>query len=244
MNKRYAVISDVHGNNFALEAVLSDISKRKINRIFNLGDSLYGPLNPSITADILMDHNITHIQGNCDRMLYERTGNPSSAILSVKNKLSTAHINWLSLLPKTLIVDDLLLCHGTPDSDEIYLLEDMSIEGGILKDSASIMGTLQNNVQNVIVCGHSHIPRVVYLPNDKLVVNPGSVGLPAYLDELPIPHKMVSGSPHAKYTILEKMDNEWLVEQISVPYDWTSAANLALQNNRQDWFRALTSGML
>ena len=45
----------------------------------------------------------------------------------------------------------------------------------------------------------THIPRVVYLANGfKIVINPGSVGLPAYKDELPVVHKMESGTPHAK----------------------------------------------
>ncbi len=47
-----------------------------------------------------------------------------------------------------------------------------------------------------------------------MVVNPGGVGLPAYRDVLPIPHKMESGSPYANYTIIEKGSNHWLIEQI------------------------------
>lgn len=60
------------------------------------------------------------------------------------------------------------------------------------------MDRLQNIEQKIIVCGHTHIPRVVYLANGKIIINPGSVGLPAYKDELPVMHKMESGTPHAK----------------------------------------------
>ena len=66
------------------------------------------------------------------------------------------------------------------------------------------MDQLQNIEQKIIVCGHTHIPRVVYLANGKIIINPGSVGLPAYKDELPIVHKMESGTPHAKYVVIEK----------------------------------------
>ncbi|MFJ7736519.1 metallophosphoesterase family protein [Lysinibacillus sp. NPDC097287] len=245
IKRSIAIISDIHGNDLALEAVLSDISNRNVNLIFNLGDSLYGPLNPFRTAEKLMGLNITHIQGNCDRMLLDTTSHTTSAtLISVKRELSKEHLSWLSQHSKTLIVEGIFLCHGTPESDEIYLLEEMSAEGGILKNITKIMESLKHIEQEVIVCGHSHIPRVVYLPDGKMVVNPGSVGLPAYMDELPIAHKMVSGTPHAKYAILEKLENEWIVEHIAVPYDWEKAANLALQNNRADWATAIKYGTI
>lgn len=243
--RRFAIISDIHGNDIALEAVLSDISNRNINQIFNLGDSLYGPLNPLKTAEKLMSLDISHIQGNCDRLLLDTTSNSEAAtLLGVKRELNKEHLGWLSQHPKKLIAEGIFLCHGTPESDEIYLLEEMSAEGGILKDSTKIMETLKHIEQEVIVCGHSHIPRIVYLANGKIVVNPGSVGLPAYMDEIPIAHKMVSGTPHAKYAILEKSESGWIVEQIAVPYDWEKAANLALLNNRADWATALKYGTL
>jgi predicted phosphodiesterase len=48
-----AVLSDIHGNRWALEAVLDDISRRGIRDMVNLGDSLYGPLDPGGTAQIV-----------------------------------------------------------------------------------------------------------------------------------------------------------------------------------------------
>ena len=86
----------------------------------------------------------------------------------------------------------------------------------------------------IIVCGHTHIPRVVYLANGKIIINPGSVGLPAYKDELPVMHKMESGTPHAKYVVIEKVLGEWTIEQISVPYNWEEVAGLAVQQERYD----------
>ena len=56
----------------------------------------------------------------------------------------------------------------------------------------------------VMLCGHTHIPRVVQLPAGALVVNPGSVGLPAYDDVFPEYHVVETGSPHARYALLEK----------------------------------------
>jgi hypothetical protein len=53
---------------------------------------------------------------------------------------------------------------------------------------------------------------------------------------------MESGSPHANYTIIEKNSTNWLVDQISVPYDWKKAAAMAELNQRQDWADALRIG--
>ena len=61
--KKMAVIADVHGNRWALEAVLEDIEKRAIADVFDLGDCLYGPLDPAGTAEILMTVGATTVRG-------------------------------------------------------------------------------------------------------------------------------------------------------------------------------------
>ncbi|MEO2222692.1 metallophosphoesterase family protein [Priestia megaterium] len=243
MKQKIAIISDIHGNSLALEAVLSDISRRGIDTVFNLGDSLYGPLDPLGTFKLLIEHDITHIMGNCDRMIVDSSDDDSSSTINyVKRSLTTEALDWLQQHSRGLIINDIFLCHGTPNSDEVYLLEEMKKEGATLKSSKDIINALEGVEQDVVLCGHSHIPRTLYLPNGKLIINPGSVGLPAYIDDLPIPHKMESGSPHANYTIIEKRSTNWLVDQISVPYHWEEAADMAEINQRQDWADALRLG--
>jgi putative phosphoesterase len=243
LKKKIAVLSDIHGNNVALEAVLLDISRRNIDAVVNLGDSLYGSLNPLKTFHLLMEHNIAHIMGNCDRIILEPSeAGAGSTIHYVKKTLTKEALDWLEHLPNSISIDDILFCHGIPSSDQVYLLEEMTEEGGVLKNSEEIMRDLEGVEQNVIFCGHSHIPRTVYLPNGKLVINPGSVGLPAYEDDLPVPHKMESGSPYANYTIIEEISNQWIVEHINVFYDWEKAAHIAETNERPDWAHALKFG--
>lgn len=241
---KLAIISDVHGNSHALKAVLEDIKHRKAEMIINLGDSVYGPLDPLGTIEILMKNEMIHIKGNCDRMLWEPIQGQSATLTFVQNQLTENHIDWLQQHPSQYIVDDILFCHGTPTSDEVYLLEEMDENGVVLKSEKNIMDQLQNIEQKIIVCGHTHIPRVVYLANGKIIINPGSVGLPAYKDELPIVHKMESGTPHAKYVVIEKVSGEWLIEQISVSYNWEEAAGLAVQQERYDWAQALKTGKI
>ncbi|MGE7865976.1 metallophosphoesterase family protein [Bacillus paramycoides] len=241
---KIAIISDVHGNSHALKSVLKDIARHKVEMIINLGDSVYGPLDPLGTIEILMSSEMIHIKGNCDRMLWEPIQEQSTTLTFVQNKLTNNHINWLKQNPSQFIVDDILFCHGTPTSDEVYLLEEMDENGAVLKNEKVIMDQLQNIGQKIIVCGHTHIPRVVYLTNGKVIINPGSVGLPAYKDELPVVHKMESGTPHAKYVIMEKNAQDWLIEQISVSYNWEEAAQLAENSDRHDWAIALRTGRI
>ena len=55
---KIAFLSDIHGNSWALKAVLNDIKQRGITEIYDLGDSLYGPLDPKGTFHLLLDWNI------------------------------------------------------------------------------------------------------------------------------------------------------------------------------------------
>ncbi|MED0963059.1 metallophosphoesterase family protein [Bacillus paramycoides] len=241
---KIAIISDVHGNSHALKSVLKDIARHKVEMIINLGDSVYGPLDPLGTIEILMSSEMIHIKGNCDRMLWEPIQEQSTTLTFVQNQLTNNHINWLKQHPSQFIVDDILFCHGTPTSDEVYLLEEMDENGAVLKNEKVIIDQLQNIEQKIIVCGHTHIPRVVYLSDGKIIINPGSVGLPAYKDELPVLHKMESGTPHAKYVIMEKNAQDWLIEQISVSYNWEEVAQLAENSDRHDWAIALRTGRI
>lgn len=238
-----AIISDIHGNVDALQAVLLDIKNRGIKDIYNLGDSLYGPLFPIETYKLLVKENIRNIGGNCDRILLDiNTYNPT--IKYVQDLLEEEHKDWISDLPFSLQTEDFYFCHGTPTSDESYLLEEMSPNGSSLKKTEDILKLINGISQNIVFCAHTHIPRVVYLPNNKIVINPGSVGLPAYEDELPIYHKMESGSPHANYTIVTKIEDDWMIEQISIPYNREAAIIQSEKNGRVDWAIALQTGRI
>ena len=97
---------------------------------------------------------------------------------------------------------------------------------------------------SLILCGHTHLPRSARLDDGRLIVNPGSVGLQAYSDDRPFFHLMETGTPHAKYAIVEKIDGNWVSEHISVCYDWESAAAMAEANGRSDWIIPLKQGFI
>jgi diadenosine tetraphosphatase ApaH/serine/threonine PP2A family protein phosphatase len=139
---------------------------------------------------------------------------------------------------------EVFLCHGTPSSDTTYLLEDVRSGHPVLRAEDEILELLGSVREPVILCGHSHIPRVVRLGNGQLIVNPGSVGLPAYDDDKPVKHFMETYSPHASYAILEKSSVSWEVSLHRVVYDWDEAARQALSIGAEDWAQGIATGRM
>ena len=235
---RFAVIADIHGNRWALEAVLSDIKRRRVEAVVNLGDHLYGPLDVRGTMDLLLKLNAASIRGNQDRELLEDPKDSDSRTLREnRTELRTQDLGWLRELPATTVWRNILACHGTPRADNAYLLEEVTTRGVFLKSVTQLEHDLDSEEHELILCGHSHVPRTVQT-GKRVVINPGSVGLPAYSDDQPFPHKMETGSPHARYAIVDGPE----IEHIQLIYDWEAAARAALANGREDWAHALRTG--
>lgn len=244
---RFAVIADIHGNHLALEAVLEDIEKQGITEIVNLGDCFSGPLTAGKTGDILLRLDIVTVRGNHDRYLIEQAPEAMHASDSAAYKELTArHLEWLRSLPFSAIYrDEAYLCHATPGDDNVYWLESVSPDGNIyLKPLEEIEALAAGIDFPLILCGHTHIPRAVRLSDGRLIVNPGSVGCPAYDDDLPYHHKVEAGHPFASYAILEKKGDSWLPVFRQVAYDHMAMAKLAAQNGREEWASGLATGWL
>lgn len=244
---RIAVISDIHGNHLALEAVLADIDAQGIGEIVNLGDHLSGPLDAARTADILISRGMAAIRGNHDRYLL--TQDPSEMSLSDRaahDQLEPRHLEWLATLPETFVYrDTLFLCHGTPQGDETYWMESLTPEGIVhMANRKAIEGFAEDIAYPVILCAHTHIPRAVRLRDGRLLVNPGSVGCPGYTDDHPIAHRVETGSPDARYAILDHTAKGWSVTFRCIPYDHMAMARLAADRNRPDWASVLATGFL
>ncbi len=242
---RFALIADAHGNAWALEAVLEDIRRRGVERIFNLGDVAQGSLRPAETVALLRRHGVESVRGNTDRMLLAAVPAPGYEADHelARATLSAEDWDWLAAQPPFRRVDEVLLCHGTPLCDTAQLLETVRPEGARLATEAEIAARLAGaDGASLIACGHTHAARVVRLPGGRACVNPGSVGLQAFQDDDPFPHATQAGSPHARYAIVERQGDEWSVEQLAVPYDWESAARLAGERGRADRARWLRTG--
>jgi len=241
---RLAVIADIHGNFGALCAVLEDISRRNVDTVLNLGDHVSGPLQARETADLLMSCGHLVIRGNHDRQVLDSNRETMRASdRAAADLLSEAHREWLASLPATAWVsEDIFLCHGTPASDCEYFLEEVTEAGTHRAKPDLVLARAGKVAASLILCGHTHIPGAERLADGRLIVNPGSAGLQAYRDELPFPHKMETGSPNARYAVLEKQKT-WDVQFVQVSYDWETTAKLAESHCREDWAKALRTGI-
>jgi putative phosphoesterase len=248
---RIALISDIHGNRWALAAVLEHIARQRVDAIWNLGDILSGPLEPAATADLLAPLALPTIRGNHERQLLacaERPGGASDQFAFAHTE--PRHHAWLRGLPATLAPRaDILLCHGTPRSDLEPMLETVELDGPRPATLAEVEARAAAAPVRLIACGHTHVPRLVRTAGGCTIVNPGSVGLPAYEDdhpmappEQPAVYYVDNGSPHASYAIAEDTLPGWDVSFHRVAYDWDSAAACADRNGRPEWAHALRTG--
>ena len=241
---RIAVLADIHGNLRALEAVQRDLRTQSPDLVVNLGDHLSGPLQAAETAAALISANYVTIRGNHDRQLLDRP--PERMGLSdcaAFRHLQQQHRAWLRALPATLDLDGgIHLCHGSPQDDLQYLLEEVHPDVVSLAAADAVESRLGELQAEVVLCGHTHIPRVVRTRSGIQIVNPGSVGLQAYDDSDPWPHYMETGSPHARYALLDREGSSWRVTFVALEYDWAAASEEARRANRPDWAHALATG--
>jgi putative phosphoesterase len=242
---RIAVISDVHGNRLALEAVLADIRDHGADATINLGDHVSGPMEPAETADLLMSLDLPSIRGNHDRQLVEeRPADMGKTDRFTIERLTAAHVAWLRGMPVTRVFEgDVFMAHGTPQNDETYWLEHITAMGSVaLRRPAAIEKAAEGFDYPVLLCGHTHTQRMVRLKDGRIIVNPGSVGCPAYHDDNPKPHLVGTGAPDARYALIERKAGRWSVALRIVPYDHDAAAAQCRANGRKDWAKALATG--
>lgn len=186
---KIAVISDIHGNMEALEAVIKDIENEDCEKIFALGDyAMAGPepdtaINWFIQKD--NDERFTLIQGNTDLMIAEYSEKTYQQLKekapimaeALKNDfwlINPIQRNFLKNLPlqKEITIDGIkiLLVHGSPRRNN----EDISPDLTIAQVEEIITGT----DADVILCGHTHTPCGFQTSKKQTVVNVGSVGRP------------------------------------------------------------------
>lgn len=245
---RLGVVSDIHGNLPALQAVVADAEAHGgVDGWLNLGDMLSGPLWPAETADWLMARDWATMAGNHERqVLTQPLAQMSPADRYAAERLNPAQRAWLAALPTTLRPAPGLLCvHGTPGSDVKYLLQTVDAAGQRDATPDEVARRLGDPGAALVLCGHSHLQRVmtVSLPAGPVqVMNPGSVGLPAFDDDHGRPHVNESGSPHARYALIDGDGPRWHVRLRQVVYDWEAAALQAEGQGRGDWADALRTG--
>ncbi|GLW30450.1 metallophosphoesterase family protein [Actinoplanes regularis] len=242
---RLAVISDVHGNLPALDAVLTAIAEDGAELTVNLGDLLSGPVQPAETADRLIELGLPTVAGNHERQLLTFSEQRMGMVDRLTSSLIGArHRSWMASLPMTLSpAPGVLAFHGTPTDDLQYLLHTVTAAGAreaTVDEVRSRLGEVSG--YHLLLCGHTHVAGSLRLPGGPLIVNPGSVGWPAYTDDRPFEHEMAAGSPHARYALVDDGSGRWEVSLREVTYPWDKAAAFAEGFGRPDVAHALRTG--
>ena len=241
---RFAVISDIHGNRSALEAVFAALERAQVDEIVNLGDSLSGPFDPAGTADLLIARDIPSVCGNHDRLLLDPPERQGLWEQWTTPELRPDHFDWVRALPETITMENVHITHATPGDDAENWLdrraENHRMQARDLEDVVQRAGDLD---AALVLTGHTHTPRVVRLPGGPMVVNPGSVGCPAYLDDRtnpPFIHE--TGAPDARFAIIEMQGETIEVALCSTPYDPTAMAKRARDKGAETWAQAIETG--
>jgi len=222
---KIAVISDIHGNKLAFDAVLDDIKKNDCDKIFCLGDIAMAGYDPNYTISKCielqntMGRNFEIIQGNTDKLIATYTTSSFDVVKKKSSPMAYALINDMSIIKKEYVsflkklpenkmvsVDyrkrslKIQLVHGSPrkQDENIYpYLEEHQVQEMVSRTFADI-----------IFCGHTHIPCGFVLNSGVHVVNVGSVGRSMIPDKTPV------------YAILHINDNgSFEIEHKFVDYD-------------------------
>jgi putative phosphoesterase len=215
---KIAILSDIHGNLPALEAVLADCTKQGAEQIWNLGDFIgYVPF-PNEVIERLQNVNAISIIGNYDLKVLSFAKNVRQwkKIKDIEkytafdwnyNALTPASRHYLQTLPKERRIEvgglDVLLTHGSPADNEEGIGSAMPAQR--LNELAKIAKA------DVVVCGHTHRP-FQKRAGGVLFVNAGSVGRP-------------EGDPRATYAILDFAVGGVKVVHHRVEYDIDRATN-------------------
>ena len=233
---RTAILSDIHGNLTALEAVLRDIRRCGVDRILHGGDLADSGSSPAEVVDLLRAHSIDGVAGNTDELLsrpasLEEAAERMPALLPLcapiaemaaasRELLGDERVAWLASMPSELVSDQFTLVHASPgdlwrsprpeDPDTAFLAAFGSLGAA------------------TVVYGHTHIPHLRTLPS-CCVANSGSVGMP------------LDGDPRAGWLLFEDAQ----LTTVRIEYD----VNAEIQRRKRspiphaDWIvRTLGSG--
>ena len=180
---RIAFISDIHGNYDALKAVLEDIKKSKIDKIYCLGDIVNYYYEPHKCIDIFIKKKINSIKGNHENILFNALKNKKKKDYYSKiyghsininiEKLRRKHIIFLKKLKEKATVKiknlKIILAHGSPWSANTYIYPNFT---------KKIKNSLAKYKADYIFLGHTHIPMNIKINERTSIINPGSVGQP------------------------------------------------------------------
>jgi predicted phosphodiesterase len=240
VSARVAVLSDVHGNLAALEAVRKTLKRDKPDAVIVAGDHVMNGPDPAGTVDALREmetSGATIVQGNTDVAVADfdysaafpwlTDGIPDTIIAAAEwahDALGDDRIGWLRRLPseRRLMLDDtmVLACHASPGSQTQGF--DAQLDPSVMLERVS------RTDARVICCGHTHVPEVRDL-GWKIIVNDGSAGY------------VFDGDPTASWALVEIDGDDVRTEIRRTEFDTMAVANaISARGLAGDVYRAAT----
>ena len=214
---RLALISDIHGNRHALEAVWARLEREEPDRIICGGDIVGYGAYPAECVRWVREHCDVTVRGNHDHHVVQISGahnfNPRAyaALAWTAENIPAGDLEWLATLPMAAELEEIRITHGHPMLPEAWLY---------ILDRHQADMALKSVEEKVVITGHSHVQacfleseaparlihfREIELGMKRSVLNPGSVGQPR------------DGDPRASYAIYDS--ERQMVQLYRVTYD-------------------------
>lgn len=215
---RTLIISDIHANFTALEAVLEHAAP--FDRVWCLGDLIgYGPDPNKCIEKVRELPGLQCIKGNHDAALLGEiditafNDEASRSLEWLKEKITTKNYDWLGQLGEIIEMDEITLVHGSPRNSVWEYIADPSTANANMAHFSS----------QICLVGHTHLPGIYQMKDDtissiflngslageplhlddKCIINPGSVGQPRDHD------------PRASYLLFDHKKDEWMYHRVS-----------------------------
>jgi predicted phosphodiesterase len=223
---RVVVLSDIHGNAFALDIALADFKREVVDQVVCLGDAIQGGPQPAEVVARLRELGCSVVMGNADAWLLTGEDSGKEPIVEERQakldevrawslaQLSEADRAFIAAFQPTVEIalpgDQSLLCfHGSPASFDDILLP--------ATPEAEFQAMLAPHLPRLMTGGHTHLQHVRRIGTSKsFFFNPGSVGF-AYSHQQP--ETSFRADPWAEYAVLTAEPNRLALEFRRVPYD-------------------------
>jgi putative phosphoesterase len=172
---RVAVVSDIHGNLPALEAVLAEVEQEGVDAVVCAGDVIGGPFPAEVFDRLTSLPDVHIVRGNADRFVLVGTDEYGEDWDAERERMGDARLAVVASWPLTheLEIDGLghaLACHAIPTADEPVFTR--------ITPDADVTALLGDLDADLLVVGHTHVQFDRRLPSGLRIVNAGSVGMP------------------------------------------------------------------
>lgn len=232
---RIAIISDIHSNIVALKAVLKDIEKRQISKIYCLGDLVLKGSSPCEVIDFIREKCDIVIKGNCDAYAVEPLADHAKWY---KEVIGEERVKYLDNLPMYkdfyMSGSHIRMFHATKNNYKYKILDNSPLE-----EKMKLFEDEDNDIPDIVIYADTHKQFLEKIRN-KTIINTGSVGNVIEISNSVNMEDDMSEATQANYCILEgeldsKERSSFSIQFVRVPYDIDKELELCRQNNIPDY---------